>query len=155
MAQSPLLTIQDNQLIGELVVAFGYLEHELIRAAIGVCGGPDHISEQDNTKIENVLESGAALSGRLEVFCGLARKHKTHSKNVIGNFERDMKEGVKWRNMVCHGLWQRISTGQLRVTFYSKGCVKTGSPSVAAFTQEKLREMTKVTLETAEALSSY
>jgi len=156
MPQNQLLTIEDHQVIGELVVAFGYLEHELIRATIGVCGGPEHLSKRYQKKIENVLDAGAALSGRLSLFCAAARKHAICSKEIIDRFEREMTQAVELRNMVCHGLWQRVSDKQLSVTFFSKGCVAGGgTPKINKFTHRDLKERTELTLKHAMALSAY
>jgi hypothetical protein len=156
MPRNQLLTIEDHQVIGELVVAFGYLEHELIRATIGACGGPEHLSEKDKEKIENVLDAGTPLSGRLSFFCGAARRHAICSKEIIDRFEREMTQAVKLRNMVCHGYWQRVSDKQLSVTFYSKGCIADGStPIINKFTHHDLKERTELTLKHAMALSAY
>lgn len=153
MTKGPILTSDDNACIGALVVAYGYLEHELIRAAIRVSGGPENISDKDNKKIENVLEDGSALKARLQVFCGLAKKHKALDCKTIADICENMELGIKYRNMVCHGLWQRLSTGQLRVQFYAKGCVSAGSPEVGLFSQNDLKGIAKVSFDCAKELS--
>lgn len=153
MAQVPTLNTEDNNCIGALVVAYGYLEHELIRAAITVSGGPKNISEKDNQKIENVLEDGAGLKGRLQVFCGLARKHKALTKEEISDLTKNLDLGIKYRNVVCHGLWQRLSNGKLRVSFYQKGCVSSGGPTLGTFTRGDLKGLAQVTFDCAKELS--
>ncbi len=153
LTNPPILTPYDNACIGAVVVAYGYLEHELIRAAISVSGGPKDISDKDNKKIENVLEDGSALKARLQVSCGLAKKYKALDSNQIADIYKNMELGIKYRNMVCHGLWQRLSTGQLRVQFYSKGCVSAGSPEVGLFSQNDLKGIAKVSFDCAKELS--
>jgi len=153
MLQEPMLTSEENQHVGALVVAFGCLEHEIIRAAISISGGLQDISAKDEKKIENVLEDGTGLKARLQVFCGLARKHKAMKKNEISDLCDNMEYGISSRNLVCHGLWRRTPEGQLQVTLYDKGCVSRKAPVVGLFSLDDIKGLTKVTLDCAKQFS--
>lgn len=155
MNNSHHLSSRDYAAIGVAVYSFSQLEHEIVRATIGICGGPKNISDTDKTKIEKSLDSGAALHSRVELFCGLARKRNQHTNDEIQEFERKVKEGVFYRNLICHGQWEKVSSDKLKVTFYNKGCVARGYPEIGLFSPEELADMAQLTLGNAELLSKY
>lgn len=146
---SPHLLHDDYAAIGAAVVAFGYLEHEVLRAAIGLQGGPDAVSEADEVKY---LEEGSTLGKRLEYLRQIAKNHDVDAE-WFEDFDKKCSEGVKWRNAICHGSWERLQNGRLQVTFYGRGCVKRGHPDVETLTADQIREIAVASFENAKLLA--
>lgn len=145
---SPHLLAADYQVIGEAVAAFGYLEHELLRAAIGLQGGPDKVSSDDEKRM---LDDGSTLGTRLEYFCAGAKGRL--EKGWVKDFRRNCQEGTRWRNMICHGQWERLPSGKLRVTFYRRGSVKRGHPDIAELSHSELQGIAEATFKNAKLLA--
>lgn len=145
----------DYAVIGMVVSSFSTLEHELVRACIGICGGPKNLSDNDKQKIENSLNNGDALHNRIELFCALARKRSEYTADEISQFEENLKEGVVFRNLICHGQWDKVPSGKLRITFYNKGCIFRGHAQIAEFSHNGMTDLAQLTLRNAKILSEY
>lgn len=149
-SNSPHLIAEDYRAIGGAVVAFGYLEHELLRAAIGLQGGPDKVSSDDEKRM---LDDGSTLGARLQYFGECAKGRL--EEDWLKDFRQKCQEGTRWRNMICHGQWERLPGGKLRVTFYRRGSVKRGHPDIAELSHADLKEIAKATFQNAKLLAQH
>ncbi len=137
-------------IIGATVVSFGYLEHEVMRAAIALYGGPDDLTAEQEKTIEKFIEK--PFGKRLEHFCEIAEE-KGVDKGWVSDFQSKVAEGIKWRNLICHAQWEYIGKGILRGTFFSRGCVKRGHPDVVKLSKDDLIRIGKSTFDNAQLLA--
>lgn len=148
--QDPSLLDEHYGVIGAAVVSFGYLEHEVMRAAIALHGGPDDLTTEQEKTIEKFIEK--PFGERLKHFCEIAEE-KGVDTGWVSDFQTKVAEGIKWRNIICHAQWEHIGEGILRGTFFSRGCVKRGHPDVVELSTDDLIRIGKSTFDNAQLLA--
>jgi len=113
-------SVEAHAALGRLMRTFSILEHEIMRAAIGIIGGPEVIEADDDLK--NAVEKaiGASLGGRLKFFSE-AHAKSDFDPEWLADFQDKLADGITARNHFAHGIWSELPDGRLKCVFYARG----------------------------------
>jgi predicted pyridoxine 5'-phosphate oxidase superfamily flavin-nucleotide-binding protein len=111
--------------IGRVVWSFTVLEHEFARAAMKLRYGAalSHGSSIDPQVIKILKEN---LNGRFKCFIAGLKASGGPDEFVewIDEAEAKFKDGLRWRNRICHGNWRRHTDGRLMVRFVDRESIE-------------------------------
>jgi hypothetical protein len=120
-----LLDADDYAVIGQAVVSFSYIEHELARAAIGISKGLVDLENNNRILKDSVHQS---FKRRAEFFA------KVYCE-VIGNddwikaMNDNLRFANRFRDQFAHGIWTKLPDGRLSVEFFSRYAAERGEIS--------------------------
>jgi len=105
--------------LGRVLSSFGWLEHELMCAVIGMRGGPDaaEVGSDEERAIKKEIEG--SLGKRIRVFVDTYRT-EIGEDNWIGDFEAKLEGALSCRDHFFHGHWQKRDDGWLHCTFFKR-----------------------------------
>ncbi len=92
----------------------------------------------------------ADLKGRFECFVSALKAGDDAGAEVtwIVEAEQKFKEGLLWRNRICHGKWKRLDKGKIGFHFYDRNSVsKDIEPQITPFDISDLQALTETTLQ--------
>jgi hypothetical protein len=137
--------------IGRLVWSFTVLEHEFARAAMKLrydVASPD--GPPIDPQITKILKEN--LNGRFKCFISALKASGEPDEFVewISEAELKFKDGLRWRDRVCHGNWKRHEDGRLMVRFWDRESLE-GEQDVqfVVLSTDELAQLTQTTLEWA------
>ena len=112
--------------IGRLLWAFTVLENELARGAMKLRedvawrGNSGPIDDQ----IRKIVKQD--IKGRFDGFIAALKASSSNGEESdwIAEAETKFKDGLLWRNRICHGKWSRLGDGRMGVQFFDRDSVR-------------------------------
>lgn len=141
--------------LGRVMRTFGILEHEIMRAAIGLTGDTEVIESDHDKKsaIENAI--GGAFAKRLKAFCE-AYETSGGDPEWLTNFKEKMREGISARDHFVHGQWSEELGGKLKCVFFKRGKKNKPPEEMVWFgSRQALAEIAETNMRNAKILSDH
>ncbi len=141
--------------LGRVMRTFGILEHEIMRAVIGLYGDIANVKNNETKKqfIENAI--GGAFAKRLKAFCE-AYETSGGDPEWLANFEEKMHEGISARNHFLHGQWTEETDGKLKCVFFKSGKKNKPPEEIVWFgSREALAEIAETNMRNAKTLFDH
>jgi hypothetical protein len=112
--------------IGRLVWSFTVLEHELARAAMKLRVESGLVNNTQPVDAQIVKVITGSLKGRFDSFVAAmkAADHNSENGEWIMEAEAKFKDGLNWRDRVCHGKWDRHEDGRLTILFHNRESIE-------------------------------
>ncbi|WP_353340878.1 hypothetical protein [Pelagimonas sp. KU-00592-HH] len=112
--------------IGRVVATFSAYEHELLRAIIGMhCpnGNLDQAPEGFLNRFTKIAECG--FKQRMKHFSSEYKSRWAEDEFIL-DFDKQMEYAVKIRDQFAHGVWGKLSDGNLECVFFSREAIRKG-----------------------------
>ena len=134
--------------IGRLVWSFTVIEHELARAAMKL-RYDEAVSNGDiiDAKVTKIIKEN--LNGRFKCFIAALKASGQNDEysDWINEAESKFKDGLRWRDRVCHGRWSRHQYGRLAILFHDRASVEREEEAQPIpISLSDLRQLTDTTL---------
>ncbi len=127
---SQALSSRELAKIGKVVVTFAEFECELLLAFQALQSVVDGVVKGEGPELDhfhNVHDS--PLSGRIKEFVAMY-KRVFDADGTIMNFERQCDAGLELRDSFAHGVWSKVDSEKLKLTFYSRKSRKKNGQNV-------------------------
>ena len=140
--------------LGKLVWSFTVLEHELARAAMFLRYQVATFDKgESEVKIDDqVLKiAKGTLNGRFEAFISALKSAMPGPETEAWTLDASekFKDGLRWRDRVCHGSWRRHE-GKMTVRFFDRESLQNEVDILPVpVTVQELGELSETTLKWA------
>ena len=135
--------------IGRLVWSFTEFEHVLARTALKL-SFDETVANGHNIDAQVIKIIKQNLNGRFKCFIAALRasgQNDEHSE-WISEAESKFKDGLRWRDRICHGRWNRHQDGRLTVRFFDRESVEREEEAqIIPISLSDLRQLTETTLK--------
>lgn len=146
---------ESHAALGRVSRTFGILEHEILRAAIGLYGGPGQADSDPNLKKKVDVAIASSLGGRLKLFTEAYTVQNLDDK-WLEDFKTKIAQGILARNHFAHGLWSEDQDGRLKCNFFERwGKNEPASEKVWMGTRDSLHQIAEANIDNARLLAEH